>query len=372
MFECLGNDKGRRGFPRYSIRFVNHLYKGYKENTETFKPWFDREYQVTTKISIDTCNWSVWSQANKVITSVLFEIKHYFTHCHQDWPLRLCNMQVTPLEFLERQSSYKTFCPCCLHFSNMLTSGGDVPDRTGLVQWRQYYYWLCPEHVETFLKTPEAFLPPYGANALPLYLPTSLHLKLFPPNLFEDGTCVVCYKIKTVIVKGVLKYAVGYNNKTYLFDSRECLEEFMKRPTHYSFDIRFKPPENYPSLEYGELPVLGMLEQYVAKDLITAVKYISRRRPVVPGLSVSTSAAIGIGLYLKVYDKYISEEYKIRYLEGDSLFRARRKKLLDYLYKMKHTVNPYLNYQEPLPKFRMLESDDASASSSCSDKSAIL
>uniref|UniRef100_A0A6P7FKY8 Adenylate kinase 9-like n=1 Tax=Diabrotica virgifera virgifera TaxID=50390 RepID=A0A6P7FKY8_DIAVI len=362
VFECLENDVGRRGFPKYSLRFVKHLYQEYREVAETFKPWFDREYQSVYKISIDRNNWSLWYQSEKVMTAVFFEIKHYYIHCHNDWPLRLANMQVTPLEFLERQSSYKTFCPCCLHFSNMLTSGGEVPDRTGLVQWRHYYYWLCPQHIERFLKTPEIFLPPYGANKLPPHLPTFLNLKVYPQNVYEDGACIVCYKTKTIINKGILKYAIDYNYKTYLFDTLDCLKEFMQRPSQYSFTIKFKPPGNYPSLDYHELPILGMLEQYVAADLIKAVKYISRRRPVIPGLSVATSAAVGIGLFLKVFNNLIPPDYKVRYMQGDELFHVRREQLIQFLDRMKHVINPYLHYEEPLPEFKMLESIKSSSS----------
>nr|CAH7751630.1 unnamed protein product [Callosobruchus chinensis] len=363
VFECLSNDVGRRGFRRYSQHFVQHLLEEWTKTAEDFRDWFDREYQVTTCVPINTSNWSVWTQAKAVIQAAFFERKHYFSHVKDDWPLRLANMLVTPLEFHQRQSNYKTFCPCCLHFSNELTSGGDPPDRTGLVQYRKFYYWLCEDHIEQFLKTPDEFLPPYGHNALPQNLPTVLTLKSIPENVFENGSCVVCYKLTRSIVEGSIELSVGYNNRVYLFEDKEHLKLFMKNPQNFMFDIGFKQPTQYASLEYQDLPVLGMLEQYVAKPITKALNYVARRRPIIPGLSVSASAVIGIGLYLKIYSETLPEEYKTEYfMTGDSLYHERRNKLLIYLDAMKSVLNPYLHYEEPLPAFKMLESEVSTTS----------
>ncbi|XP_074034229.1 adenylate kinase 9-like [Leptinotarsa decemlineata] len=358
IFECLSNDTGKQGYPRFSENFVEYLFSKWTETAEDFRKWFDREYQVTTKVPIGTSNWSVWSQASGFIKAVLFEIKYYHSnaHAHKDCPLRVANMQVTPLEFLERQSSYKTFCPCCLHFSRVLSSGGEPPDRTGLVQWRNFFYWLCGDHIESFLKTPEIFLSPYNNYSLPEQLPKPLILQTAPKNVFEGGVCVVCYKKKRVIVKGNLDLAIDYNNHTYLFSDKTCLNEFMKEPHLFPLEINFKAVDNYPSMSYGELPILGMLEQYVARPIIKAVQFITRRRPVIPGLGIAESAAVGIGIYLNVHNDKLSEEIKPNYKECDRLYHERREKLIKFLDNMKSIINPYLHYEEPMPAFRFLES----------------
>ncbi|CAG9865025.1 unnamed protein product [Phyllotreta striolata] len=359
--ECYTRDVGRRGFPKYGVEFIKHLRSEWKTYVNKFKCWFDREYQLMYKISIEPSMWSIWHQSNEIIKNVAVENRCYVVNCYKNWPLRLSYMQVTPLEFMERKSAYDSFCPCCYLLDDVLTTGGSPPDRTGLVQWRNYYYWICNKHFDWFLKTPDNYVPPYGRPP-PEHLPTVLTIRNSQPkNLFEDGYCATCFRGKTTLVKGVIELAIYYNDKTYLFDSRECLEEFLKHPMKYCFNISFRPPDNYPTLEYKELPVLGMLEQYLAKDVIKAVQFVSRRRPVIPGLTVMVSAAIGIGLFLKVNNSKLPLEYVQEYKLSQDTYYGRRKKLIDYLARMKSVINPYLHYEEPLPPFRYIASSKTSS-----------
>lgn len=174
-----------------------------------------------------------------------------------------------------------------------------------------------------------------------------------PSDVFEDGLCVVCYKKKKAFIKGKIQFAVQYNNSTYIFDSRECFREFNRNPHQYMCEINFKPPNNYPSLNYKDLPIVGMLEQYVANYVTKALSFVARHRPVIPGLDVSTSALIGIGLHLKIFNPNADEKYRALYKEADDLYQKRRTKLVNYLDRMKSVINPYLHYEEPLPEFEL-------------------
>lgn len=352
--ECLLDCRGRENFPRFSRPFFEHLLSEWNESSEVFRRWFDREYQVSTKIPITSSIWSVFEQTKQFVISVFFEIKHYYSKISKNWPLRIANMKVTPLEFLERQSSFKSFCPCCVHFSDELVTGGQPPDRTGLVQYQKYFYWLCPEHIELFLKNPEQYLPPYASTSFPQELPVAVtDLTSFPDNVAEEGICVVCYKKSRTLDKGICSYAVKYNNKTFVFDSPTCLDNFMKKPRDYQFSIEFKYPNKYPPLNYKNLPILGMLEQYVAVPIIKALQFVEGRRPLIPGLSIAASALISVGLFIKIHHAIIPEEYKSRYMEGARLLHERRKNLIKSLDLMKRTINPYLYYEEPMPEFKM-------------------
>src|SRR5699024_595228 len=146
-------------YPRYSEQFMNLLLAQWEKSQEAFRSWCHREYQNIYKLPVDKSIWGVWEHAKEVSLSVLFERKHYYKHVKLDWPLRLASMLVTPLEFLERQSVYKTYCPGCLFHSRTLLCGGDPPDRTGLVHFGKHFYWLCQQHIDEFLKVPEKFLP---------------------------------------------------------------------------------------------------------------------------------------------------------------------------------------------------------------------
>lgn len=360
IMECLASDKGKRQMPRYSKKFIDLRYQVWRENYSEFKEWFDREYQILTEIPITSSKWGVWDSAYEIALAVCYEVKHYYKHAKHDWPLRLANMQVTPLEFIERQSCYKTYCPCCLHFFNRLSSGGDPPDRTGLVHFRKHFYWLCEEHIEHFLKCPESFLPPYNNNTMPTNLPSKISaLDGKPSGCYANGVCVVCYfrnLPEEVLVEGRPKYASSYNDRTYLFDSQGCLSAFMADPVKYwNVSITALDKDQYPALTYPDLPTLGLLEQYVARQIVKAVTHAGIQRPVVPGLDAKVSAAVCIGLYLKLNNPGTPRNYIPLYQDAYNRYETRADCAKLALMNMKQMINPYLHYEEPLPEFSMPE-----------------
>lgn len=360
IMECLASDVGKRRMPRFSKKFINFRYEVWRENYSEFKEWFDREYQILTGIPITSSMWGVWNSAYEIALSVCYEVKHYYKHAKHDWPLRLANMQVTPLEFIERQSCYKTYCPCCLHYFNKLSSGGDPPDRTGLVHFRKHFYWLCEKHIEEFLKYPESFLPPYNNNTMPTSLPTKISaLDGDPSGCYANGVCVVCYVRnlpEQVLVEGRLKYAASYNDRTYLFDSPSCLSAFMSDPAKYwNVSITSLDKDQYPILKYPDLPTLGLLEQHVARQVVKAVTQAGIQRPIVPGLDARVSAAICIGLHLKLNNPATPKSYIPLYQEAYNRYEERTECAKASLKDMKQMINPYLYYEEPLPEFSMPE-----------------
>ncbi|XP_050304296.1 adenylate kinase 9-like [Anthonomus grandis grandis] len=348
--QCLSNDtEGKNGIPKLGRRFICHLYAQWANESSSFRKWFDEEYQATVRLPIDKSLWDLWNESKKYILSTIFEINHYYKNIMQDWPLRLGNLLVTPLEFIERQSAFKSYCPVCLHLTNSLLNGGEPPDRTGVVQYRNHFYWICQEHIEVFLKTPELYLPPYNKHKMPPSVPKKVTFIAMPLNVYENGACAVCYKIQRILTEGKLTLAVTYDDKVYLFDTKECFNDFMRSPTKFLLGIEFKAP-NYPELKYRELPILGLLEQYVAKYIVQGLCQITKRRPVLPGLSISASALIGLGLFLKVKNEQPSQ-LRPYYEEGMRLYNQRRENLIKYLDMMKYYRNPYVHYEEPLPPF---------------------
>lgn len=358
ILHCLSTDTKKRAMRLYSPHIILYRYEEWMKIHRVFTHWFDREYQVTSKVPVAKSKWGVWTGANEFVVAVFSEIKHYYKHCRKDWPLRLANMQVTPLEYVERRSAYKSYCPCCLHHSKSLVTGGDPPDRTGLIQYRKKFYWLCENHIEEFLKYPELYLPPYNKNALPQNLPAALSLSEMPDNCYENGICIVCYKThlpERKLVRGDLKYAVSYMNKVYIFDSAECLKTFMRTPLNY-FTVAVRALDvDYPTLEYRELPTLGFLEQHVAKQLVKAVTRTAIDRPIIPGLTSEASAAIAIGLFLKLNNPNTPKSYAVLYKDAYKLFVKRTGNLKLYLKRMKETLNPHIHYEEPIPEFSMPE-----------------
>lgn len=358
IMECLHSETSVA--PLYSDRFIMRICRECSKFTQDFRDWLDREYQNRAKLSTHNL-WRLWQDAYALVTAVTSEIKHYYKHANDDWPLRVSNMLVTPIEFLERQSKYKDYCPVCISRNELCTSGFP-PDRTGLVQYKSHYYWLCQKDIETFLKCPECFFAPYNPYRLPVDLPERIAIMEVPDNVFSKGNCVVC----PGMVHGCIILAVSYKDRVYLFDKVECMEQFMRKPFDFGFKEKVKEDQGFPALNYEDLPVLGMLEQYVAKDLVKAVCHLTKLRPVVPGLSIQQSAAICMGVFLKYELGLDSDACKQLCLPGYTKFYDRVKKLERNVKKLKTIINPYLYYDEILPKYESPVSSVTVTSSSSS------
>lgn len=356
VYEYVSNEASKIFAPPYSKHFMEYRFKIWAEDQEAFRSWLDSEYQNMVKVPIDTCMWDIWEKSYGFLKAAVYEVRHYFIHCREGWPLRLANMLVSPLEYMERESPYKTYCPCCLFHSYQLVSGGFPPDRTGLVHFRKYFYYLCPNHIEEFLETPCQFLPPYNPNKLPTNLPKKVKLDEFSENVFQDGYCVVCSKEKMKSVKGILRYAIKFGDYVYLCDSDECEKKFFQSPmVYFNVNITLKDNIKYPALSYKDLPPLGTLEQFVAKNVINAIKYTAAIRTVLPGLTVKQSALLTIAMHLKANNGKLSEDARENHKRALELMQERRKKLLSYLEMFRKYRNPFIYYEEPVPALKITD-----------------
>ncbi|GJQ85313.1 hypothetical protein Trydic_g12627 [Trypoxylus dichotomus] len=361
----LSTDKVKRGVPVFSQKFINHRCDEWFNTADNICHWLDKEYQILFKMRVKPSKWGVWTAAYELASAVMFEIKYYFKNCNRDMALHLGNMQITSAEFNKRRSCYKHYCPCCLLYNNVLVNGGDPPDRTGLIQFRNNYYWLCPQHTEEFANDPEIYLPPYNDKMLPGDLPLQVILEERPSNCYENGICIVCYwdsQYEKSFKDGYIQYACSYKEKIYLFDTKECMSRFINRPHKYfSKAVRFKTARTYSSLKMEDLPVLGMLEQYIVRNVIKAVTNTSITRPVLPGLDIQKSAAINMALHLKIHNTNTPKEFLPLYERAFELFNERRIEFINSLARMKRTLNPSLHYEEPLERLVIPQSGTPSS-----------
>ncbi|XP_045473431.1 adenylate kinase 9-like [Harmonia axyridis] len=356
VYDYVFNEALKMFAPPYSKHFLEYRCELWESDQEAFRSWLDKEYQNMARVAINTCMWDIWERAFDFVKAAVYENKHYFIHCRDGWPLRLANMLVTPLEYMERESSYKTYCPCCLYHFNKLESGGFPPDRTGLVHFRKHYYYVCPDHIEEFLETPCQFIPPYNPNKLPPDLPKKLELENVPDDVYQNGYCVVCCKEDMRSVKGNLKFATKFGNYVYLCDSSNCETKFMASPmAYFNVTITLKDDIKYPSLSYKDLPPLGALEQFVAKDVINAIKSTATLRPVLPGLTIQQSALVVMAMNLKINNELLQETERESYKKALELTKDRRKKMLQFLEIFRKYRNPFIYYEEPVPALRITD-----------------
>ncbi|XP_031358022.1 adenylate kinase 9-like [Photinus pyralis] len=355
---------GKRGLPPFSERFISHRYHQVKMLEPIFQEWFQSEYQVLKTIQVGPSRWRAWNQSRDLAMDAFSQVQHYFSHASADTPLHLAHMLVTPLEFIERQSGYKNYCPCCLYFDNCLIDGGSPPDRTRLLQFREYFYFICSSHTEHFLGDPLRFISPYNPRQLPDQVPVRpAHIP--QGNPYSEGNCIVCYTQnlpRHVIHPGSRLLTVVYREKIYRFDTEPCLQTFMREP-HLFFSKVINYDDPLPALRPQDLPIPGYLQQDDAHQLVRAINNTRILRPVIPGLSVEQSAALNVGFHLKVNNPKTTERFLPLYAEARETFNRRRLSLLRRLDEMKRMINPYLYYEEPMPKFVDPLADSSRASS---------
>ncbi|KAF5303331.1 hypothetical protein FQA39_LY10070 [Lamprigera yunnana] len=339
IHEFLASVSTRTQIPTYSQRFIDYRYRNFTYCVKFFRPWIEKEYQIGAKLVVTPCEWGMWNKSLQFASTALFEVKHYHRYVFNNYALRLCYMHVTPLEFLERQSLYKQYCPVCLLFENVLENGGEPPDRTGVVQFQYHFYYLCNRHMQLFIDDPLRFISPYNRRRLPHDLPKRVKkASLSAKDTYEDGYCVVCFwknRPKYVLNRGRSCLAVLYKERVYFFDCLCCLREFLREPhLYFSIKINYKN-HNRQELTVQDLPMQGYLQQNDVQQLIKAINNTGILRPIVPGLGPTISAVLNVGLYLKVNNPSTPSKYLPLYLD-----------------QMKATINPYLYYDEPMSKFK--------------------
>ena len=348
--QFLSEDKGEGNFPTFSKNFIFHRYENWSQNSRRFRNWIAREYQNVVEISVKNSKWKIWDTALKLVTLTAEDIRTYYSNAHNDVVLSLMGMQISPRECLQRMGTYKYFCPCCLYYNFALVNGGNPPDRTGVVQYRDNFYWVCRHHRNEFIVSPQKFLPPNNKHTLPTNLPTRITLIDKPDDCYENGLCIVCFwenQPRRVIQPGSVFLACSYIGKIYLFDSDACLEKFKMFPEKYFNKIIHFKPSGSPELNLQSLPILGYLEQSIAGNIVMAVVNTGIMRPVILGLSIETSALLNIAFHFKVNNSRTPKELIPMYENSWKTFKKRKQEFIDFMKSMKSVINPHIYYVEP-------------------------
>lgn len=327
VIECTLNDSGKRNMPPFSEKFIKIRYKYWQD--ESFKLHDRLHYEFQNIYTFENLNnrWCIWEKAKSIACSNFSNILNHFINRYKNLVFPLKSLLISPFEFSEKQGYYKNLCPCCLFYDNKLEQGGTPPDRNGLVQYLEYYYWICQKHLDMFMKNPLYYLSPKIETLLSQLLPEVV--KNYNGDTYQDGLCIVTFwdnQPKRVLQFGTRAHVVFYKDKYYSFCSEICLEKFMKYP-HLYFNkiIHFRDP--FPLQLQENLPQLGYLEQYVSKQIICALLNTEFSRPVHPCMDIKTSAAINIGLYLKTNNP----KANVKYLQINNNFKNKFKERVELL-----------------------------------------
>lgn len=354
--ECLSrDDDDTRGSLNFSANFLSRRYEDWQTGQVNFRDWLRKFSQNVVELDATKSKWHVWTRADHAVRSRFADIVLYFHEVNLDKVHSLKHMCVSPYEFRSRQSRYESYCPVCLFRENILKTSGQSVTGQGMVQFREYFYWICPQHINAFVKDPLYYLPPVTASLLderPRILRQTVDTEhaCWAQRLQVGGLCLVTYVDglpDRKLTPGKVNLGVVFKDKVYLFCSEECREKFLAQHNKYSeMDIAF--PRQLPPIEVQRLPDLGFLEQTVAETLVEAVNLIAARRPKILGLSAAVSAAIYIGVYLKTRNVTDINSIEVDIYETASKRIAGRHRIVEIVTDtMKKKLNPYLS----VPKY---------------------
>lgn len=338
--------------PRFSKRFLAHLYDVWRIDQGSYRRWLRRFNQNVIEVDATRCMWHVWTRADENVCSRYLGIRKYFRECDYEKVHCLRYMSVSPYEFRSKQSGFRSYCPLCLYHEDALTRS-EVPDHRGTVQFREHLYWVCPEHMDEFVQDPQRYLPPVSTKQLPGERPRvltetiDLEHPCWVKRLRVKGLCSVTYLDHLPsrdVVRGKLDTGVLYRDNVYLFCSNACRDKFMEKPDKYA-DVVINFTRTLAPIDPRSLPNLGFLEQTVASLIIDAINQVSVSRPKFPGMSPSATAAIFIGTYLKAKNAPVSRETELYRAVNERIYGY--EKILKLASRMmKQILNPFLSVNE--------------------------
>nr|XP_026494808.1 adenylate kinase 9 isoform X2 [Vanessa tameamea] len=248
--------------PSHSRSFIDYKYNYWYEKCLQVRNFIKQDTQNLYSINGNNSKWQCYIDANMIIKNLIPKIHYYLGHAKSDI-VRADIMAISNEAFQQRMSCFKNLCPVCF-YKNILRHSGYPADKTGLVQYQDIFYWICPEHLDIVFKFPKKFLSAKKLNIpeIPAVVKT-VNISL----VYENGICIVTYAEKLpaqIKIIGINEYAAVYKKKIYLFCSNECLKKFLSKP-HLYYNIKvFKETKIFPEITLKNIPHLGFLEQSVA------------------------------------------------------------------------------------------------------------
>ncbi|XP_063079133.1 adenylate kinase 9 isoform X2 [Engraulis encrasicolus] len=263
--------------------------------------------------------WWVWSHVLEHTRLCSANVHSYMERTRQGQAASIGQLCVTPEELQARLGEFGLYCPVSLAEQHHLVDCSQDSSQLLVAEYRGHYYKMATqEGLQKFLETPERFvipgcpysLPP--AHLLPRKLSAAQVKSRFPQQVELKGFCPVTYGDGHLryeaLVRGNPEFAVEYREKIYIFESREKQEKFLRVPQLYCDQ---KLPHKLPPLgepvQLTSLPMLGYLEQGVARPLIKAMTAVGCLKPKFPFLSVKRSALLYMAYYLKAFNPRLSD-----------------------------------------------------------------
>ncbi|XP_062872509.1 adenylate kinase 9 [Trichomycterus rosablanca] len=311
--------KSNRPYPIHnSTQILNTRNLCFKREVNALQQHFKQQYHNWVPVDAHKSKWWVWNQVLDKVCISMRHIHNYLKRIRKGQAASIDCLCITPRELQSRLGEFGHYCPVSLGLHKHLVDC--THDKSPkLAEFRGCYYKLSSrEYLQMFLETPEQFVVPNCPHQLPLpeLLPRKLNAgqvkSCFPQQVEMKGFCPVTYfeghQRYEALVRGNVEFAVEYREKIYIFETKEKQQKFLRSPeTYWNQKLPHKLPPVGDPIQLTSLPLLGYLEQGVAKSIIKGMTKLGNLRPKYPYLSVKRSAILYLALHLKASNPKISE-----------------------------------------------------------------
>ncbi|XP_072537006.1 adenylate kinase 9 [Salminus brasiliensis] len=364
--------KFNRPYPMHdSPQILNIRNSCFKREVQVLRQHFQQQYHNWVPVDAHKSKWWVW---NRVLDEARISMKHihnYLEKIRKGHAASIDRLCITPRELQSRLGEFGHYCPVSLALHRHLV---DCSLNTSLelaAEFRGHYYKMASrESLERFLEAPEQFVAPGCPYPLPPphLLPRKLsagQLKSrFPQQVEMKGYCPVTYldgqQRYEALVRGSMDFAVEYRETIYTLETEEKQSKFLRSPeTYWDQKLPHKLPPMADPIHLTSLPLLGYLEQGVAKAIIKAMTEVGNLKPKFPYISMKKSAIVYLAFHLKAYNHrkpdYVRQKYKKKLAQFEDACE-----LITYLGStMTHKCRPPyqpIDFEQKLHRFLALES----------------
>uniref|UniRef100_A0AAY4DP69 Nucleoside-diphosphate kinase n=1 Tax=Denticeps clupeoides TaxID=299321 RepID=A0AAY4DP69_9TELE len=284
-----------------------------------FRSHFQQLHQNWVHVDAQRNKWSVWTQVLERVHVSMAQIHTYLQRIRKGQAAGIAHLCVTPKELQARLGEFGHYCPVSLALHHHLVDCSGRASFRLVAEYRKCYYRMASaEFLQKFLESPERFVLPACPHPLPPphLLPRKLSevqvKRHFPQQVEMKGYCPVTFGDGQLryesLVKGSVEYAVEYREKIYVLEGEEKREKFLRQP-HVYWDLKLphKLPPLAEPVQLTSLPMLGYLEQGVAKAIIKAMTAVGCLKPKFPYLSAKRSALLYVAVYLKAFNPRLSQ-----------------------------------------------------------------
>ncbi|XP_030024746.1 adenylate kinase 9-like [Manduca sexta] len=328
--------------PPYSASFIDFRYEMFKDNFYAIREWIQNDFQNLYSIDGTKSKWQCLQDADVIITSIVPKI-HYYLSNENNNVVPVDVMCISNAMFEKMMTNFKDMCPLCLR-KNVFKCSGYPVNKKGVVRFKNRFYWICADHMDSVLKDPHCYLTQQKIDIpeIPAVIKT-----IHRDRVYENGVCIVTYAENLPAQKieiGSRNFAASFKGYNYLFCSERCLLKFLAKPHMFSDITVFKETKLFPPLPLKNLPDLGYLEQTVGIMLTDACCALNVARPKYPGLSIQLSGLLFVALYLKTHNPLREKSALELYEQVFKTFEARSNLIKDVGLRLRSMDNPFAKY----------------------------